>query len=122
MTMVSPAARRRIVRSLAMLPLLLCVLGWVWSYLHTERISYAGSRRDCSAQIAIGELDLSSGAPATANSGLSYVHMHPDWEIAELYTGLSDWHFLGFHFFCGEHPYWPGVISVLLVVPFWMLS
>ena len=121
--MVSPAAKRRAVRGFAMLPLLVCVFGWLWSYVHTERIAYTGSGRDWSAEIAIGELDLWSGASTRAGfSGWSYAHMHPDWEIGELYTGLPDWRFLGVHFFCGAHPYSPGVTAVLLVVPFWMLS
>jgi hypothetical protein len=120
--MMPPAARRRIVRSLAVLPLLLCVFGWVWSYVHTERISYIRWGRHWAGQIAVGELDLWSGATTGANSGWSYVHMHPDREIGELYAGLPDWHFLGAHFFWGAHPYSPGVNAVLLVVPFWMLS
>lgn len=120
--MASLTFKRGIVRSLAMLPLLLCGFGWVWSYVHTERIGYAGSGREWSAQIATGELDLWSGAGTSASSGWSYVHMHPDWYIAELYTGLPDWRFLGLHVFCGALPYSPGVTAVLLVVPFWMLS
>jgi len=105
-----------------MLPLLLCVFGWVWSYAHTERLSYGGSERDWSAQISIGELHLWSGAPMNGDSGWSYVHMHPDWEFGELYTGLPHWNFLGVHFFVGTHPHSPGVPAVLLVVPLWMLS
>src|SRR5689334_18639555 len=98
-----------------MLPLLLFVFGWVWSYVHTERICYTGSGREWSAQIAIGEMDLWTWASTRASSGWSYVHMHPDWEVGELYTGPEAWHFLGVHFFWGTHPYSPGVTTVLVV-------
>jgi hypothetical protein len=120
--MASAIIKRRIIRTLAVLPLLLCLFLWMWSYVHTERIGYSGARREVSAQIAVGGLDFWSAAAVDAGSGWSHVHMHPDWEIGELYTGLPHWHFLGAHFFCGAHPYSPGVTAVLLVVPFWMLS
>lgn len=119
---VSPTVRRRIVVGLALLPLLLCVFGWAWSYAYTERIGYSGAAREWSAEIAVGELDLWFGAAVPPDSGWRYVHMHPDWEIGEIYAGLPDWHVLGFHFFWGVHPYYPGVTTVLLVLPFWMLS
>ena len=119
---MSPAAKRTTARSLVMLPLLLCVFAWAWSYLYTERLSYSGSRRDWSVQIAIGELHLWSGAAMRGDSGWRYVHMHPDWEFGELYNGLPHRSFLGAHVFSGAHPYSPGVSAVLLVAPLWMLS
>jgi hypothetical protein len=120
--MVQTAAKRGIVRGLVILPPVLCLFGWAWSYVHTERVCYAGSARDWSAEIAVGELDLWSGTPDRPGSGWTYVHAPPDWEIGELYTGLPDWHLLGAHFFCGAHPYSPGVRAVLLVIPFWVMT
>jgi hypothetical protein len=118
----SAAAKRRIVRSLALLPLLMCLFGWVSSYVHTDVICYTASKRDWSAGNAIGEVVLWSGASTRSSSGWNYVHTHPDWEIGELYAGLPDWHLLGAHFFYGSHPYSPDLKATLVAVPFWMLS
>ncbi len=120
--MMSPKVRRITLRTLAVLPLVICGFAWVWSYFYTERITYVGTKRAAGAQIAVGELHFASMATIGDLPGWSYTHMHPDWEFAELYTGLPHWEFLGVHFFWGAHPYSPGVSAVILVIPLWLLT
>jgi hypothetical protein len=119
---MSPKARLVILRTLSVLPLVFCGFAWVWSYFYTEQITYVGTNRGSGSQIAVGELHFLSMAHPGDPPGWSYTHMHPDWEFAELYTGLPHWKFLGVHFFWGAHPYSPGVSAVIGVIPFWLLT
>lgn len=120
--MMSPKVRRIILRTLGVLPLVLCVFAWVWSYYCTERITYIGTNRDSVAQIAVGELHVASMAQTGDLPGWRFTHMHPDWEFAEVHTGLPHWQFLGVHFFWGAHPYSPSMPAVILVIPLWLLT
>ncbi len=120
--MMSPKVRRITLRTLAVLPLVLCGFAWVWSYYSTERITYYGTNRSTGVQIAMGESHFASMALTSDPAGWVYVQLDPYSDFARHYTGVPHWQILGVHFFWGAHPYSPGVSAVILVIPLWLLT
>jgi hypothetical protein len=108
---------RWLIRGSFMLPVLLCVVAWGWSYPFRERIAYAGASgvQEWAIELGDGGLFLGRSWGCTEVPGWSYEHLGKDPFASDIYG--AGFCLFGFQFFRSPVP--PSGIGSFLIIPFW---